>query len=427
MTQLIQGYLQQREDDALAQGLESSDHLKIDHELAKKDSIFFATLTYEARLGNSQALEKLSAYSLLFARIGFPCRRVVQPQPWFNNALLKDQRRLADYSEHLLKGIGSGGKKIVSHAVLQSRRRQRAAQIKFIEAAEIVTVRDDLTHFRIPFKDVCNTPERRFAKVYVRLMGLEKFCTSIGLCGYFVTLTLPAKYHPNPKNGKCTWDGASPAEGHAELQRRWRRFQRRFGKSFGVRVQEQHEDGCVHWHALMCIPHESDAEFRNKLEKYFGSSPATKIETIDVSRASGATYLTKYLQKSFGNPDLEKDDQRVAELADAHRATWGGRAIQFFDVPSSATVWDEVRRLKGQMLQLSPLSPLARELQEAAVANDYCSFLKILQQLRAKKGISVWYDRRKSGTEFLRGLFVDDQPLETHAVEWKLELRGVSK
>jgi hypothetical protein len=427
VTQLIQGHLEQLKQEALAQGSQFSGHLRIDHELAKNDAIFYATLTAEAREGCLLALEKLSAHSLLFARIGFPGRHVVKPRRWFHKVLLKDQRCLADYSSHVLKSIGSGGSKIVSPTVLRSRRRQRASQIEFIEAAEIVTVRDDLTLLKIPFKDVCNTPLRRYSKVYVRLKGLEKFCTSIGLCGYFVTFTLPARYHPNPKFGTCTWSGASPAEGHEELQHCWRTFQRRFGKIFGVRVQEQHEDGCVHCHSLMWLSPERDADFRKKLEKYFGSSPATKIEMIDVTKASGATYLTKYLQKSFGNPDLANEDQRPAELADAHRATWGGRAIQFFDVKTSGTVWDEIRRLKSQTSLLKHLSPLARELHEAAVASDYSSFLEILLQLRLQKRIKIWYDRRDSGTKFLRGLVIDNQPLETHSVEWKLELKGVGK
>jgi len=183
----------------------------------------------------------------------------------------------------------------------------------------------------------------------------------------------------------------------------------------------------VHWHSLMWLSPERDADFRKKLEKYFGSSPATKIEMIDVTKASGATYLTKYLQKSFGNPDLANEDQRTAELADAHRATWGGRAIQFFDVKTSGTVWDEIRRLKSQTSLLKHLSPLARELHEAAVASDYSSFLEILLQLRLQKRIKIWYDRRDSGTKFLRGLVIDNQPLETHSVEWKLELKGVGK
>jgi hypothetical protein len=395
------------------------DAFAIDFDVVRDRAMRFAQIVESARAGDKLALRLLGEFSPLFSRIGFPSGSVRNVARWFAKALLRDERRITDYRQMMLGRTGKHGDRIVSRSVLVSRRAQLTRQRKFVESAEVTTKTASGELLRIPFSEVCNTAEKRFAKAYVRLKGLEQRCVERRLAGFFVTLTLPPHFHPNPSVGQNSWDGASPLEGHAELQRRWRSFQRRFGKVWGVRVEEQHKDGCVHWHTLMFISPHREREFIDKIERYFGAEPATKIIRHDPAVAACATYFAKYMMKTTATTHLSDEDAKTCERADAHRATWGGRSMQFFDVPGSGTVWDELRRIKDPEIRLADLPPEIHSLHDAACSNDYARFLAGFAPMRAEKRISLVYGDRR-GSIYLRGLEIDDVRIDTHVAEWTL-------
>lgn len=399
------------------------DAFEIDHDAVRSRAARFANIVSFARIGDEWALRLLGEFAPLFHRIGFPADSVSNLVRWFAKALLRDDRRIADYREMLLGRIGRDGDRIVSRAVLASRRGQLARQRKFIELAEVASRKADGQTLRIPFAEVCNTAEKRFAKAYVRLMGLERRCVDRGLAGFFVTMTLPPHFHPNPSKGENSWDGTSPLEGHAELQRRWRSFQRRFGKVCGVRVAEQHKDGCVHWHALMFVAPERADDFKSRIRKYFGDEPATDIKDHDPKKgATCATYFAKYMIKSTAGSQVIGKDAKTCERADAHRATWGGRCTQFFDVSGSGTVWDELRRIKDPGVSFAGMPSEVHALHAAACGNDYAQFLTWFAPMRAAKRICLAYGER-NGSTYLRGLLIDGALIDTHQVAWTLSHR----
>jgi len=395
------------------------DSFAIDFDVVRSRAMRFASIVASARVGDDWALRLLGEFSPLFSRIGFPADSVRNLGRWFAKALLRDERRITDYRQMLLGHTGQHGDRIVSRSVLVSRRAQLTRQRKFVELAEVTTKTSDGGTLRIPFADVCNTAEKRFAKAYVRLKGLEQRCVERRLAGFFVTLTLPPHFHPNPSVGKSSWDGTSPLEGHAELQRRWRTFQKRFGKVWGVRVEEQHKDGCVHWHALMFVSPEREDEFVAKIQKYFGAPPATDIKRHDPRVAACATYFAKYMMKTTATTQLSGEDARTCERADAHRATWGGRSMQFFDVSGSGTVWDELRRIKDPEVRFADLPREVHALHDAACNNDYARFLAVFAPMRAEKRIRPNYGERR-GSNYLRGLVIDEVLIDTHTAEWAL-------
>ncbi|GAA4024701.1 hypothetical protein GCM10022212_22920 [Actimicrobium antarcticum] len=193
----------------------------------------------------------------------------------------------------------------------------------------------------------------------------------------------------------------------------------------GVRVEEQHQDGCVHWHALVWIDQARVADFTEKIEKYFGAAPLSKIVEIDPTRASAASYLMKYILKATGAQydGTNADIADTATRSDAHRATWGGRAIQFFDIKGSATIWDEIRRIRVATPQFNQLSEQGRALHMAATGNQYADFLEVLQTVRGDDAISncaIWYTRRGSGTRKINGMLIDLEAINTHSRAWKL-------
>lgn len=389
----------------------------IDHKRLRQDAIHAAELIYASRRDNVDEAHALSTDAERIARTGLPGAHVKNIGSWFYKAFLRDARQQADLAAHQERSIGKHGMPIVSQVVFNSRQRQLATQKRRMEQQELYYVDEKGDEICLSFSDVWNTPEKRAAKHYVRIKGLEKYCRGLGLAGYFLTLTLPAEYHPNPSMGQSRWSGLTPKQGHDEMQQRWRSFQRRFGKTTGVRVEEQHLDGCVHWHALVWIPPERTAEFSEKLHKYFGEPPASQVVPIDLSRATAASYLMKYVLKATGAEHSSADEAMRAEAAraDAHRATWGGRSIVFFDVAGSSTIWDEVRRIKADSSQHKQLSTAGLLLHHAATSNDYCLFLETLRAINTSstKTCRILYTNTSGASAAIQGLVVEDADIVT--------------
>ncbi|MEI7409611.1 replication endonuclease [Pectobacterium aroidearum] len=75
-------------------------------------------------------------------------------------------------------------------------------------------------------------PKNRRTELMVRLRHTGEFYTSEGYDGYFLTITLPSRYHANrvdgTENGRCTV--IDPRAGQIELSRIWRNVGRKFAR-----------------------------------------------------------------------------------------------------------------------------------------------------------------------------------------------------
>ncbi len=415
-------------------GVDLRPRFAINEKALRSFASHLAHLLYELRVREpSQVVRSIPGYEGLLEHIGLPPVGAKHVARWFGQALLRHERQLADYFAHCLQDIGADQSRIVSPVVLASRARQRQLQFEFAASHRMVSAGDDGQVISLPFADAANNAKRRFSKIYVRLVGLEKYCTGLGLVGLFVTCTLSGKFHPNPTKGRATWDGSTPRQGHDEMQSRWRRLQRRFGeggdKLLGVRVEEPHVDGCIHWHMVVYVSAERESELRQRISAIFGTGAAAKVERINRELGTGASYLMKYIQPSHidsgtlaSECSRESEEHKDTSLRyDAHRATWGGRAIQFFDVKGSATLWDEMRRIKVESSEFAELGPRGRDLHSAATGNDYCRFLEVLTEVRrhGPSRIRVMYGERESGSKSLLGVEIDGQCIETHKQIWR--------
>jgi hypothetical protein len=409
---------------------------EVDDSAVHSQATHLADVLHDARSGAAM-VSTLPGYEDLIAVIGLPGIDVANVARWFRGTLRRFERQLADYFGYLLSDIGSSASPIVSNAALDSRQRQLDRQKDYAERHCFVCVDANGGETRVKFGDAQNNAARRSAKIYARLKGLEQFCGSRGLDGYFVTLTLPPRFHPNPANGNSTWNGATPSQGHAELQRRWRSIQRRVGESggkcFGVRVEEPHEDGCPHWHALIFVAPERESILRKCIARVFGGDLAAQVERIDRSRGSGASYLLKYispilLDRKAETPLLEEGVSQTKKteksaLYDAHRATWGARSIQFFDLPGSSTVWDEVRRIKDGSIEYALLGLDGKRLHAAAIQTKYGDFLEVLVNLRESSPprLTVAYGVRGKRNRAVVGIEIDGNLIQTRTKQWTVE------
>lgn len=180
--------------------------------------------------------------------------------------------------------------------------------------------------------------KKRAAEVYALSKGLEKYAKNAGKTWAFITLTAPPQMHPNPSEGRSSWDGTLPIQAHKWLHKAWRRAEARLRKAgiivTGVRVCEPHQDGCPHWHLLVF----ADAAEMEEIEKILREQkecPHWKTKkglafVLDDGRASAASYLFKYILKSLSSTEaLEGEHGSV----DAWRSTWGIRSMQWIGMP----------------------------------------------------------------------------------------------
>lgn len=172
-------------------------------------------------------------------------------------------------------------------------------------------------------------------RLYVQMRGVEDLAEGVGLDAVMITLTLPGSWHPNPRDGECTWTMKehTPIEADRELQRLWAQFRARLGRLkvcvLGLRVVEAHTDGCPHLHALLFVTDDQadavDAALRATRPDDWDDLPsddektkerkaaeraerirldnkmrvATSFLRIDRRRARPSTYVLKYLLKSL--------------------------------------------------------------------------------------------------------------------------------
>lgn len=393
-----------------------------------------AQSVYDGR-GNTGEAAPATGHDRELQVLGRPPADVSNIGRWYRRVLLQFERRISEYFSMLMGSISRYTSPIVSSMTLASRSRQLAAQQEFASRHELVRADDSGAIRAVPFAEASCTAHKRMAKTYVRLKGQEEFFDRRGLVGHFITLTLPSRYHPNPAKGRKQWDGVTPIQGHNELQRRWRMFQRRFGeqhgKCFGVRVEEPHDDGCPHWHALIYVAPGLEGALRHHIGEAFGRGVGVEVSMIDSTIGSGASYLLKYINPVLhteSEPTSPSTGEKAARY-DAHRAVWGGRSIQFFDVPGSSTIWDEMRRIKTGSPEHELLGGDASRLHAAAAATCYAEFLEVLTELREQSpgSIDVAYRRLPHGRRAVVGVRIANVVIPTRKGGWTIRQRPTKK
>ena len=244
-----------------------------------------------------------------------------------------------------------------------------------------------------------SNPVVRGGELMTRIRGAEEYADARAHVGLFVTLTLPSRFHPvklgsggrpipNPKYVP----GISPRDGQMWLRENWSKVrpacERKGVRMYGLRVAEPHHDATPHWHMLVWVENEEQAQrVEATIRKYWlaedGDEPGAQENRICIKRmeAGGAAgYVAKYIAKSVGHHALaehldvvqgqtiqmdlgldkpeqpqtkesEKDALAGHRRVDAWASHWGIRQFQSFGMPS-VTVWRELRRVSKDQLEL---------------------------------------------------------------------------
>ncbi len=240
------------------------------------------------------------------------------------------------------------------------------------------------------------------ARIYTMLKGIEKYARKKkngSLVPCFITLTAPARFHPNPSIGRDSWDYSTPTEGQEWLVDEWARLRARLAKInitlSGFRVSESHKDGCAHFHYLVYVSAEQRAaihkaiSYKWKIVKNKKSNGGKDLEDFrrltgaqesnaqvkwlddrsesEKRKASTASYVMKYVMETLHAKPGEED----RELA--WRQVWGIRSYQFFGV-TTKNVWEALRHKDAKS---EPGDTLTSRAIFYARTGDFCSLLEI--------------------------------------------------
>lgn len=184
--------------------------------------------------------------------------------------------------------------------------------------------------FSLPNLEQQNT--NRLNETISVVKALEEIARSQDKIFVMITLTAAPQYHPSPttydpKLNDRDWNYRSVKEGHENISTNFRKVTRRLNKRlkfstdepinntkyssnsnvFGLRVVEPHKDGSPHWHVLLFIAPEHINLLKRIVSSVFNwSDKAWDIVVQDkdgAKSASAASYLTKYLMKTYAYSD----------------------------------------------------------------------------------------------------------------------------
>lgn len=265
--------------------------------------------------------------------------------------------------------IGENGHHHATPYELEMRNKQKKRWQEF--GKKTILVRGDE---EISMLDVMKSAgAKKLAETLTLTKGLENYAKATGLTWTFITLTAPSRMHPNPANGKSSWDGTTPDRAHEWIADAAGRVVKRLLKKgiiiSGLRVVESHKDGCPHWHLLVFAPLDQmsliEAEYRWQPE--WKSEPGMKFVLND-GTASAVSYVFKYITQTINQVEMIEGE---AGFVDAWRSTWGIRAFAFFGTPP-VSLWRDFRAVKE-----CPAEPLVAEMWHAAHQGDAHAFIKL--------------------------------------------------
>lgn len=285
---------------------------------------------------------------------------------------------------------------------------------EFLENHELESSDGDRISLQTAYSSGNSCPKNRRTELMVRLRHTGEFFTAEGFSGYFLTITLPSRYHPNRVNGseneRCTI--IDPRAGQAELSRIWRNVGRKFARenifSAGFRFVEPQHDGTPHWHVLVWFyPEQADMALEILRDRYCAQDYGTiahnteirfKILPIDPERGAAA-YCAAYVSKNIDGFQMDIDSEAGLTAVDgATRATAWARLYRIRQFQSfgcvGATAWRELRRLRTAP---ADCDPVLRDFWQAADVGDFGQFIRLS---REHGGVSLYRaDEDFSGQE----------------------------
>ena len=177
-------------------------------------------------------------------------RRSMCPQ-WWRRQLRRRAAAARQMWSAALRTTGGRHAAAYVDAYSMARWTERQDQARIFGESHVMVGDDGTT---IPMRDVMDASATgALSRACAMLLGVDEIATRKGMASIFITITLPAEYHPNPARGGCSWRPEyGPQKADAALATIWRRFRARLQEKgimiLGMRVIEA--TGCTHLVAM---------------------------------------------------------------------------------------------------------------------------------------------------------------------------------
>jgi hypothetical protein len=286
----------------------------------------------------------------------------------------------------------------------------------------------------LTLEQVATSPRTRFAKLYTFVKAMDVLAVDAGLSAAMVTLTLEPEWHPNPSNGNCSWNGATPREAHQSIAARWQSVLRdldRFGVGVsGLRVVEPHKDGCPHWHVWLLYKPEAMQTIMETVMRYFPNKLKVRTAQSDC-KGSSKVHCKNVMYDTLENLKIGNGRSAVMSIRSNDKERSEGSQVEFAcidrDISSGASYAMKyllktvdgggALNSNGDLFNTADMCPKALEkrAKHAAAAKRVDAYRSLWginagQLFGVAKCLSGWDELRRLNTEpehpFLRSLWV---------------------
>lgn len=323
----------------------------------------------------------------------------------------KNRKELLLYSAQLLKLIGGKGKFFRASILCDSLAKFYKEEMKRTEDY-VNSYRLIRASGRVLKLTKHEDKQRQKVAQIIRISKcLSDLAVKKGFTYSLITLTLPPVYHPNPTKGDCSFNGATPKQAHQKLMEFWKLIRANFAKSglitgdsfFGLQTCESQKDSTLHLHSLVYHSNKDTKLIHsivNGVQDRHNKKAQHKTEKVrfDIKlndgRASGATYVFKYITKTNAIY-TEQDDNAIKNTA--CRFMYGARGFSFFGVQNAIT---QFNFLHDNFISYKKY--LSNEVISMLESRDYFLFIT-----KYSKFFENVYYKNEKGTKKLLGVTFD--------------------
>ncbi|WP_370640075.1 replication endonuclease [Buttiauxella sp. S04-F03] len=454
---------------------ELSDSYASEHEGDKKEVLFtdeaqswlYGEIAGAARAFNVTPLHwKKYRKGKLTAREAFSAVfRLITDDWWV--AQFKAQR--TRWNEALLIAVGEVSKKRSPYASKQAIRdvhARRLANLEYLKSRELENVE---TGERIDLIDKVlksiSNPEIRRMELMNTIAGIERYASSKGDVGLFITITTPSKYHPTRVTGadktvqlnhKWNDEAYSPKEGQRYLCGIWSKMRTAFKDNglnvYGMRVVEPHHDGTPHWHMMLfCQPDQRQqvigimSRYSLKEDGDERGAAKNRFECKHLNKGGAAGYIAKYIAKNIDgyalDGELDKDTGKplkdTAAAVNAWASTWRIPQFKPIGVPTMGA-YRELRKLPRGVSIASELDERVEDVRAAADGGDFDLYIaaqgganvpRDAQTVRVARKVADELNAYDEEVQKVVGIFAphlgSDNVHVTRTTQWRIVAKAV--
>lgn len=362
----------------------------------------------------------------------------------------RQRKQLIIYSAQLLKLMGLKRSAIITNDCVNFYREEMQKTDDFLAQYRLVAGDGTITK-------LTNNEDKQRQKIaqilkiseYMSLKAKDK-----GFSFMLLTLTLPPAFHCNAYSGKDSFQGYTPAEALATINRYWKAIRAKLHNEgfkvgedfFGIQVLELQGGSTLHLHCLMYSREEDQGGIQAAIErvrvlensKYHDKNTDSaeqkkfnlahrigakidgyKADNWDVSikddtkvtdeTNAGARYVFKYIMKTHTSyTDKKEDDSALKNLA--ARFFYSCRGFNFFGMKGGITKFNFLQKNFSKYEDI-----LHRDLCRVLASGDYYDFLEHYEHY-FKNVYTDDKDKRFIGVIFDKSLYEEENNLTEKSI-----------